>query len=65
MTGTKIMEYKILTESTARELQEQVNYWLNRGFVPHGNMSMTPEKNGFMSYESAEYCQPMIKHDGE
>jgi hypothetical protein len=60
-----MMEYKILSDDTAHKLQTQVNFWLEHGYVPHGNMSIKPEVNGFMNYESAEYCQPMIKHDGE
>ena len=57
------MEYKILSAQTSYKLQEYVNTWLGYGFVPHGNMSMKPEVSGFMIYEPAEYCQPMIKSD--
>ena len=57
------MDYKILSENTSYELQKSVNFWIGCGYVPNGNMSMKPEVSGFMVYESAEYCQPMIKRD--
>ena len=55
-------EYKVVTEDTAHQLQDSVNFWIKHGWTPSGNMAIKPE-GGFLSLETTEFCQAMIKED--
>lgn len=53
------MQYKILTSSDIKELEELVNYYVERGYLPEGGVSV---EHGYKC-NSFKYMQVVILKD--
>ena len=53
------MKYKILEEDSSSELEESVNNFLDKGWVPYGPLIVTPETR----WHNIKYTQTLYKTD--
>ena len=52
------MDYVILDDFEIKNLQEKVNLYFEKGYLPVGGIAAVNQKDGFI-----EYLQSMVKED--
>lgn len=51
----RVIEYKLFTEDSVRNLEDQVNYHIKKGWAPVG---------GVVLHGSSTFTQTMVRHEG-
>lgn len=52
---SRVIEYKLFTEDSVRNLEDQVNYHIKKGWAPVG---------GVVLHGSSTFTQTMVRHEG-
>jgi len=55
------MTYFVATAKEAKELEFIVNEWIDKGYQPHGSISVTEKRGMRYDHPTMVYTQAMVK----